>query len=104
MNPTLIPLASTRDTIADYVSALFIVYFVLIFVRILLTWVPRMPYNPTLRAVVGFIEEVTDPYLNIFRRVIPPLGGGGFALDLSPILAMALLYVVGLIVVGAIRG
>jgi YggT family protein len=97
-------IADTRSTVADYVEALFIVYFVLIFVRILLTWVPRMPYNRYLRATVGFIEEVTDPYLNVFRRFIPPLGGGGFALDLSPMLAMALLYVVGLIVVGAIRG
>jgi len=100
----ILPLAISRNTIADYVEALFIVYFILIFIRILLSWVPRMPYNPTLRAAVGFIEEVTDPYLNLFRRVIPPLGGGGFALDLSPMLAMALLYFVGLIVVGAIRG
>jgi YggT family protein len=100
----VIPLATTRGDVADYVEALFIVYFVLIFVRILLTWVPRMPYNRYLRATVGFIEEVTDPYLNIFRRFIPPLGGGGFALDLSPMLAMAALYIVGLIVVGAIRG
>jgi YggT family protein len=93
-----------RGTIADYVEAVFIVYFILIFIRILLTWVPRIPYNRTLRAVVGFIEEVTDPYLNLFRRVIPPLGRGGFALDLSPMLAIILLYVVGSIVVGVIRG
>ncbi|MGH2965840.1 MAG: YggT family protein [Solirubrobacterales bacterium] len=93
-----------RGTIADYVEAVFIVYFILIFIRILLTWVPRIPYNRTLRAVVGFIEEVTDPYLNVFRRVIPPLGRGGFALDLSPMLAIILLYVVGSIVVGVIRG
>jgi YggT family protein len=100
----IVPVADTRGTIADYVEALFIVYFVLIFVRILLTWIPRMPYNRYLRATVGFIEEVTDPYLNVFRRFIPPLGAGGFALDLSPMLAMALLYIVGLVVVGAIRG
>jgi len=100
----MIPPAITRGDVADYVEALFIIYFVLIFVRILLTWIPRMPYNRYLRATVGFIEEVTDPYLNVFRRFIPPLGGGGFALDLSPMLAMAILYFVGLIVVGAIRG
>jgi YggT family protein len=93
-----------RGTVADYVEAVFIVYFILIFVRILLTWVPRIPYNRGLRAATGFIQEVTDPYLNLFRRVIPPLGGGGFALDLSPMLAMILLYVVGAIVVGVIRG
>jgi YggT family protein len=100
----ILPLADTRNTVADYVEALFIVYFILIFIRILLTWVPRLPYNRYLRATVSFIEEVTDPYLNVFRRFIPPVGGGGFALDLSPMLAMVLLYFVGLIVVGAIRG
>jgi YggT family protein len=100
----ILPLAISRSTIADYVAAVFIVYFILIFVRILLSWVPRMPPNPTLRAVVGFVEEVTDPYLNVFRRFIPPLGGGGFALDLSPMLAMILLYIVGELVVGVIRG
>jgi YggT family protein len=54
--------------------------------------------------VITFVTEVTDPYLNVFRRVIPPLGGGGFALDLSPIIAIVLLYIVEGIVVGLIRG
>ena len=93
-----------REEIADYVNALFLVYTILIFARILLSWIPRIPYNQILSAVIGFIQEVTDPYLNLFRRLIPPIGGGGFALDLSPMLAMILLYFVGLIVVGAIRG
>ena len=100
----MIPSALTRDDVADYVEAVFIVYFVLIFIRVLLSWVPRIPYNRYVRAAVGFVEEVTDPYLNVFRRFIPPLGGGGFAIDLSPMLAMVVLYFVGLIVVGAIRG
>jgi YggT family protein len=93
-----------REEIADYVSALFLVYLILIFARIVLSFIPRMPYNPALRRVVDFIHEVTDPYLGIFRRFIPPIGGGGFALDLSPILAIILLYVVQALVVGAIRG
>ncbi len=100
----IVPLAIGRDTVADYVEAVLIVYFILIFIRILLTWVPRIPYNRALRGAVQFVEEVTDPYLNLFRRVIPPIGRGGFALDLSPMLAMIVLYIVGLIVVGAIRG
>lgn len=101
----MIPLAAfDRDAIADYVAAIFFVYFVLIFIRILLSWIPRMPYNPYLRSVVGFVEEVTDPYLNLFRRFIPPLGGGGFALDLSPILAMLVLFLVSGIAVDLIRG
>jgi YggT family protein len=100
----MIPVADTRGVIADYVGALFLVYLVLIIIRVLLTWIPRMPYNRTLRAVVGFIEEVTDPYLNLFRRFLPPIGGGGFALDLSPILAIILLIILQRVVVALIAG
>ena len=89
-----------REQIADYVSALFLVYLILIFARIVLSFIPRMPYNRTLRAVVGFIHEVTDPYLNLFRRVIPPVG----PLDLSPILAIFLLYIAEALIVGLIEG
>jgi YggT family protein len=100
----VILLADTRDVIADYVGALFLVYLILIIIRVLLTWIPRLPYNRTLRAVIGFIEEVTDPYLNLFRRFLPPIGGGGFALDLSPILGIILLIIVQRVVVGLISG
>ena len=95
--------AIDRADVAGYVSALFLVYLILIFARILLSWIPRMPYNPILSSVVNFIHEVTDPYLNLFRRVLPPVGGGGFALDLSPMIATFVLIIVWQIVVGAIR-
>ena len=95
-------LAITRNDVADYVAALFLVYFILIFIRILLSWIPRMPYYPWLRATVDFIHQVVDPYLNIFRRVIPPLGGGGFAIDISPILAIIVLGIVARLVVSLI--
>ena len=95
-------LAISRSDIAGYVDALFLVYIILIFVRILLSWIPRIPYNPTLSAIINFIHEVTDPYLNVFRRILPPVGGGGFALDLSPIIAIFVLFIVRAIVVGAI--
>jgi YggT family protein len=95
-------LALDRADVASYVDALFLVYIILIFVRILLSWIPRIPYNPTLSAVINFIHEVTDPYLNLFRRILPPVGGGGFALDLSPIIAIFVLFIVRAIVVGAI--
>lgn len=100
----MIPVADTRGVIADYVGALFLVYLILIIIRVLLTWVPRLPYNRALRASVGFIEEVTDPYLNLFRRFLPPIGGGGFALDLSPILGIILLIILQRVVVGLIAG
>jgi YggT family protein len=92
-----------RAEIADYVDALFLVYMILLFARILLSWIPRIPYNPVLSAVINFITEVTNPYLRIFRRVIPPVGGGGFALDLSPIIAIIVLIIARTIIVGAIE-
>jgi YggT family protein len=92
-----------RQEIANYVNALFLVYMIIIFARILLSWIPRIPYNPLLSAVIGFIQDVTDPYLRLFRRIIPPLGGGGFALDLSPIIAIFVLIIARSIIVGAIE-
>jgi len=97
-------LAVTRNDVADYVSAVFLVFFILIFIRILLSWIPRMPYYPWLRASVDFIHQVVDPYLNIFRRVIPPLGAGGMAIDISPILAIIVLSIVWRVVVALIAG
>lgn len=93
-----------RAEIYDFVAALFLVYIVMIFIRVLLTWVPRMPYNPYLRAVVGFIEECVDPYLNAFRRLLRPIGLGTLSLDLSPIVATIVLFVVRDIVLRAILG
>jgi YggT family protein len=100
----VIPLALNRGDIADYVGALFLVYVILIFARIVISFVPRMPYRPWLRSVLDFITEMTDPYLNFFRRFLPPIGGGGFALDLSPMIGLVVLFVAEAIVVGLIRG
>jgi YggT family protein len=97
-------LALTRSDVADYVGALFLVYIILILIRILISWVPRMPYNPTLRSVLDFISETTDPYLNLFRRIIPPIGGGGFGLDLSPMIGIIVLYILRTLVVALIAG
>jgi YggT family protein len=99
----LTPLALTRFDIADYVSALFLVYTILIFLRILISWIPRMPYNRWLRVGLDFVTETTDPYLNFFRRFIPPLGGG-FALDLSPVIGLIVLFVARAVIVGLIEG
>ncbi|HJN35822.1 MAG: YggT family protein [Prochlorococcus sp.] len=55
-------------------------YSYILIVRVLLSWFPNLDWgNPVLSAV----SSITDPYLNMFRGLIPPLGG----LDLSAILA-----------------
>jgi YggT family protein len=76
----------------------------LIFVRIIMSWLPRIPYNRVLAAVLNFVRDVTDPYLNLFRRFIPPVRMGPGALDLSPIIATFVLLIVGGVVTGVIRG
>jgi YggT family protein len=98
-------LAITRNDVADYVGALIGVYAALIFANILLSFVPRMPYRPWLRSVLDFITDTTNPYLNLFRRFLRPIGGpGGLAIDLSPMLALFVLIAVGGIVVALIEG
>jgi YggT family protein len=63
------------------------IYTILLIVRILLSWFPNIDWsNP----IFSTLSQLTDPYLNLFRSIIPPLGG----LDFSPILAFLLLQFV----------
>ena len=65
--------------LASIIDILFQVYMLMLFVRILSSWMPQlMEYK-----LMQFIAFYTDPYLNLFRRIVPPLG----MFDLSPILA-----------------
>lgn len=100
----MIVLAVSRGNVADYVDALIIVYIILVLLNVLSSWIPRMPYNPALRAVLDFVHETTDPYLNLFRRFLPPLGGGGFALDLSPVIGIIVLFLLQGLVVALVEG
>jgi uncharacterized protein YggT (Ycf19 family) len=94
--------ATTRSNIADYVSALFEVYIILIFayivVSILFSAGVRMPYNRWMNAVFDFLRQVVEPYLRIFRRVLPMMG----PFDLSPMVGTFVLIIVWRIVVAAI--
>jgi YggT family protein len=96
--------AVTRGDIANYVQALFLVYILLIFVYILLNMMfslgLRPPYSRWTDAIMNFLRDVCEPYLRIFRRFIPPIG----MFDLTPMIAIILLYIVQTIVVNAIRG
>ncbi len=100
----MITLALTRANVADYINALFTVYIVLVFANVLISYLPRVPYSRPLRVVLDFITETTNPYLNLFRRFIPPIGGAGFAFDLSPIIGIFLLLLLQSLVVGLIAG
>lgn len=97
-------LAVSRSDVADYVDTLVLVYLVLIFIRIVTSWFRRIPYHPVLSAFLTFVNDVTEPYLKIFRKVIPMVRIGPGGLDLSPIVATFVLLIVGGIVSGIIRG
>ena len=71
------------QALASFIS----IYLVLLIVRVLLSWFPNVDWsNPAFSA----LSQITDPYLNLFRSVIPPLGG----IDFSAILAFIVLQVV----------
>ena len=84
--------------------ALFLVYILLIFVYILLNMMfqlgLRPPYSRWTDAIMNFLRDVCEPYLRIFRRFIPPIG----MFDLTPIIAIFLLYIVQYFVVRLIQG
>jgi YggT family protein len=79
---------------AQSITAFLQIYFVLIIIRVLLSWFPTIDwYNQPFSA----LSQLVDPYLNLFRRIIPPIGG----LDLSPILAIFALQLVSQLVATA---
>ena len=79
--------SSAVGLVASTLATFLNIYLVLLIIRILLSWFPNVDwYNPPF----SVISQLTDPYLNLFRSIIPPLGG----LDLSPILAFLLLQIV----------
>jgi YggT family protein len=92
-------IASARTQVAGYLSTLIYVYILMIFlyivIQLLFSAGIRPPYSPTTDRVLGFLREVVEPFLRIFRRLAPRLGG----LDLSPMLAIITLYVVKIVVV-----
>jgi YggT family protein len=83
-----LPLADAIDSIKSFVDIFILVYILLIFAYILTSWI-RLPYSLWLNRIQRFLYDVCEPYLRLFRRVLPPLG----PLDLSPILAIFSLYI-----------
>ena len=94
--------ASARIEIADFVAALFGIYSLIIVAWIVLQLIfslgVSVPYNRAVNAIMDFLRDTAEPYLRIFRRL--GLQFGPF--DLSPIVALIVLRVVGALITGAI--
>ncbi len=88
-------LADTASSLQQFVSVFFNVYILLILAYVLTSWI-RMPY--ALHRLQRFLDDVCEPYIRLFRRVLPSLG----PLDLSPIVAVITLVVVQRVLDGLI--
>lgn len=76
-----------------FIHLLFLTYTILLFVRIVISWFPQWQGHHLIR----FVAFYTDPYLNLFRRILPPLGG---VLDISPLLAFFVLRILEMGIIG----
>jgi YggT family protein len=81
-------LADWVTSVQNFVEVFTLVYFLLLFAYILLSWV-RLPYSIWLNRIQRFLYDVCEPYLRIFRRILPAFG----PLDLSPIVAIFTLWI-----------
>jgi YggT family protein len=86
-DPSLLFDAITQ--VERFVTVFIDVYILMIFAYILTSWI-RLPYSPWLNRVQRFLYDVSEPYLRLFRRVIPPFG----PLDISPVVAVLVLVIV----------
>lgn len=77
-----------------FVNQLFYFYYILLILRIFLTWIPNIDWD---NQPFAAMRSLTDPFLNIFRGIIPPIGG---VLDISPILAFIVLQILQGLIVG----
>jgi YggT family protein len=82
-------LADAISTIGDFVSVFIYVYVLIIFAYIITSWI-KLPYSIWLNRIQRFLYDVCEPYLRIFRRILPPLG----PMDLSPIIAIFSLFLI----------
>ena len=88
---SLVLIADAATTAANFVAVFVYVYSAVIFAYVILSWI-RVPYS--LSWLQRFLYDVCEPYIRIFRRLLPPVG----PLDLSPLIAILVLYLLRLLI------
>jgi YggT family protein len=84
-------------TLGNFITSLVWIYTLLILAAVIFSWV-RLPYSPGLSRLRHAVDALTAPYLRLFRRFVPPLAG----LDISPMLGLLALQLVGGAAAGAV--
>jgi YggT family protein len=86
-----------ESALAQVLCVLLTVYWIILLTRVILSWAMslgwRRPYSGPLRTVLDLIDDVTDPVLRPLRALIAPIRAGGVGLDLSPLIAFVILFV-----------
>ena len=87
---TLTLLADAISKAETFVNVFVTVYALVIFLYIITSWL-RLPYSPWLNRIQRFLYDVSEPYLRLFRRLLPSFG----PLDLSPMIGIIVLIILG---------
>ncbi len=84
----VLPVGDAVSSVTTFIWAFTLVYTLAIIAYLLTSWV-RLPYSPTLNRIQRFLYDVCEPYLRIFRRILPSFG----AIDLSPTVGLIVLWI-----------
>ena len=82
-------LADSISQVETFVTVFITVYTIVLLAYVLMSWL-RLPYSPWLNRIQRFLYDVAEPYLRLFRRVLPSMG----PLDLSPMIGIIALWVI----------
>jgi len=91
-------LADVVTSAQNFIWVFATVYTLVLFAYIITSWL-RLPYSPTLNRIQRFLYDVSEPYLRLFRRVLPSMG----PLDLSPWVATIVLWVLAKALIQALE-
>jgi uncharacterized protein YggT (Ycf19 family) len=86
---TLTVLADAINKTETFVTVFITIYTIVLLAYVVMSWL-RLPYSPWLNRIQRFLYDVAEPYLRLFRRVLPSMG----ALDLSPMIAIIALWLI----------
>ena len=87
-------LYDTVSNVESFIGVFVYVYTLLILAYVISGWV-QMPYSPWLNRIQRFLYDVSEPYLRLFRRLLPSMG----PLDLSPMIGIIVLVIFGQVLI-----